>query len=335
VIGGLASSAMASVGDNTVAQSVLNVKVYIIAVDGVGGHVVGNLNHSVEGALDASSVDTVDLREPAIAPWPQHYSQPANITRAVITDWDQYKNIVETASNIVIINAHADVIPVPSNYSKETWVAKIAEAVAYRNVTWVHTGGYPFYHYQLQNGNESLWGEDGFKQFMNFMGIANVRCIQYGNGAPFPISSVTFCGVGITWPNVWAVYYAEEGYSINASGFQDKLLWAIWGDKSVPLGAVIKFKGNGTVTSGLYVHVGALRTSDAYHNVTDGDYYRSYVGTAAALYEIAFDFASRQKGSASGRSNNGTEQALLLTGAVVLTAVSIGLVWRRRRGVTR
>jgi len=40
VIGGLASSAMASVGDNTVAQSVLNVKVYIIAVDGVGGHVV-------------------------------------------------------------------------------------------------------------------------------------------------------------------------------------------------------------------------------------------------------------------------------------------------------
>lgn len=317
-----------------VAQSTVNLKVYVIAVDGVGsGHEVGNLSRAVAGALQASGVDVVKFQNGQLGSL--YYDQPANITNIVVTDWDVYERIIENENNVVLVNAHADILPVPSNYSKEAWVGKIAEAVANRNVTWVHTGGDPFYYYQPQNGNETLWGQDGFTLFMNSMGIPNATCIAIREG-----DLHSFGDGGIVLESTWGLtghaFYEEGGYSINASNFRGKLTMETGGYPYEELVGVVNFAGDKLGTpgcnSGFYVHVGALRTCDSTQRLTDGDFLRSYIGTAAALYSVALNFASEQTGRDPQVAFPVMEVLLVLFCAVaVIMGVSLGLAWRRRR----
>lgn len=322
-------SAISSCSSET-SSEVAHLNVYILDLKGVKGHLIGNLSRSVEGALVASSIDTVHFREVALGG--EDYYQLVSIMQAEVTDWGQYKGIIETESNVMVVNAHADTVPVPSNYSKVAWVEKIAEAIGYRNLTWVNTGGYPFYYYQSQGENESLWGEDGFKQFMDSMGIANVTCI-HSEYRPNLISTDALSALS-NW-NMEQVFFAEEGYRLNVSDFQGKLLWTIWGFGS-PLGAVLKFAGDGMGTSGFYVHVGALRTFNSEMAVTDADYYRSYAGTAAAVYSTVLSFAyEHQSNSPQTFSILNLQSALLLAGVIVTIEASIWVVLKRRRVVAR
>jgi hypothetical protein len=336
ILGGLLSSASAE--ETVVAQSTVNLKVYVIAVDGVGGgHEVGNLSRAVAGALQASDVTAVKFHNGQMGT--DYYDQPANITTNVVTDWSLYESIVENESNAVLVNAHADILPVPLNYSREAWVGKITEAVANRNMTWVHTGGYPFYYYQPQNGNETLWGQDGFTLFMNSMGIPNATCIATREGDLYPSGDG-----GIVLESTWGLtghaFYEEGGYTINASDFQGKLTMAFGGYPYEELVGVVNFAGDKLGTpgcnSGFYVHVGALKTYNSIQDQTDGDFLRSYIGTAAALYNVAWNFALEQKNrnqqSASSLMDMLTAIALFSMLAVAIGVPSYFLYRRRRRG---
>lgn len=96
----------------------------------------------------------------------------------VITDWSTYANVVEQASNVIIVDCHGEILPVPSGFSCQDWVAVIANAVLNRSVTWVHTGGYAFYDVWYQGASQSsLWGAYGFDNFTQFIGVNSTNCM--------------------------------------------------------------------------------------------------------------------------------------------------------------
>lgn len=160
-----------------------------------------------------------------------------NVSRAV-------KGVLEVGSNIVIVNIHGETIPIPRGYSEEGWIDKIAEAMIYRNVTWVHTVGYPFYYYQSQSGEWAEWGEEGFKRLMAHMGKENVTCHPPDDEHnKVYLSLDTEYSIMNDWPGVALAFYAERGKPLNASMFRDCSLFPIWGTPDGYLtGAIIRFR---------------------------------------------------------------------------------------------
>lgn len=275
----------------------VNINVYIVAIEGVNDNLTGNMSWAVQGAVEASSVDSVKF---ALGDYPGDDSVsgkriPANITASVITDWQNYRVVVENVSNAIIVNVHGETFPVPSNYTKEQWMQQVCEAVAYRNNTWVHTGGYPFYYYQTERGETGEWGQDGFKQFCAFIGKENVTCglpsYIIGNYR-WHLSQEAMVQLAGNWNGAWALY-AYGRSALNSSEWDDCLLYPIWGDGSphdYPLGAIVRY---GTPERsgdyGLYVHVGAIDTSNIgiFFDVRDWNFTRSYIGTAEAIYMVS------------------------------------------------
>lgn len=85
--------------------------------------------------------------------------------------------MVEIGSNFILVNGHGVRVPIPDGYDTSDWAARIAEAMLYRNLTWVHVGGYPFYSYWLEGENKSReWGIEGFQQLMKHIGKGNITC---------------------------------------------------------------------------------------------------------------------------------------------------------------
>jgi hypothetical protein len=130
---------------------------------------------------------------------------PINVSVTVITDWTAYKILVEYGANIIIVNAHGETIPIPSGYTEKEWMGKIAEALLYRNVTWVHTAGYPFRYYWHQKTGRGVWEEEGFKILTSNIGKNNVTC--------WPPSSLyerirlnveAEQGIALDWPDFFA-----------------------------------------------------------------------------------------------------------------------------------
>lgn len=336
ILGGILSSVSAQQYET--AKSTVNLKVYVVAISGVaGGHGFGNLSSAVAGAVFASNTDVVKFYNNQLGP-DVYYNQPVNITTDVVTDWNAYETIVVNESNAVVVNAHADILPVPQNYTKEAWVSVIADAVANRNITWVHTGGYPFYYYQPQDGNETLWGQNGFTLFMNLMGIPNVTCNTVLGEALYNLGD-GMC-ISPTWGLADDALNMEGGYSLNCSDFEGKLTMATGGYPNEELMSVVNFAGNklGTpgLNSGYYVHVGALKTFDANQRLTNSDYMRSYLGTAVALYNVVFcSFVWSPTGNDPASTSPFPELLLAtLLLVAVMGGVSLGIIWRRRRSGT-
>ena len=94
-------------------------------------------------------------------------------------------------SNIILINAHGDTIPVPSTYSPDTFITKIAENVANYGWIYVHTGGVPFYYAWVEGSGKQTLGYSGFSTFLSLLGVTpsqptNVGSVQltvYGERA--------------------------------------------------------------------------------------------------------------------------------------------------------
>jgi len=150
---------------------VLDLHLYVVCLDGVGSSGVENMSRVVEGVVEASGISKI------------HYPVQASIEDLdvdihvdVVTDWVAYKILVENSANVLIVNGHGGTLPIPAGYTKEEWIAKVAYAVSYRNITWAHIAGYPFNIAFHQETGEALWGEEGFKRFMSYIGKSNVTC---------------------------------------------------------------------------------------------------------------------------------------------------------------
>jgi len=271
-----------------------SIKVYIVALDGVNSHEVSNLSRAVKGALHACNTSLLRDGCYIFRIDPGVYGRiKLNIEATVITNWTQYRQVVENSRQAIIVNAHGETVPVPAGYAEEEWIDEIAEAMLHRNITWVHTAGYPFKYAWHQERRETFLGEEGLQQLMIHIGKPNITCrpallktelIGLDIGAGYALSS--------QWPKLEDAFWVEHGNPLNASDFERWPLLSLWGEDYLT-GAIIKFAfGNDTATFGFYIHIGTYQTYDSDRNPTDSDFYRSYAGTASALYVVAMRTAA-------------------------------------------
>jgi len=282
----------------------VDVELYVVALNGVCGF--GNITRTVEGVLGACP--PLDNRVTFLVDWPTLGEIKVNTDVSVIRSWDEYKNVVETGSNIIIVNAHGETLPVPAGYTRDGWIDKIAEAMAYRNVTWVHTGGYPFFYVHEQDGGMSEWREKGFQALMSHIGKSNVTCFpEESETLKVQMHEAAHYTLIHGWYNITMAGKVELGRPLKASDFKNCSLSPIWGceDSFMP-GAIVKFaKANQTNSFGFYVHIGTRKTFTWDPSETDGDYYRGYVGAAQAIYTVAFR-------TLSGKAISEAERAIFL-----------------------
>jgi hypothetical protein len=285
-------------GTEVVPLGEVDIKLYVVALDGVGGRVFGgvsDVNRTVSGILDAALVDTltyvIDYVPTGFLTGNYVIGEVCmNVNVTMIRDWESYKQVVE-GSNIIIVNAHGETLPVPVDFTKEGWVDHIAEAMASRNVTWVHTAGYPFYYYHHQESGEDEWGEAGFKRLMGHMGKSNVVCHSpYVGNTLRNMDLVTRETLLASWPDLSNAFRVQLGAPLNASDFEGNTILPIWGNREDYMtGAVIKFAETMSSSEfGFYVHIGTHKTYNSSATgsdpPTDSDYWRGYAGAAAALW---------------------------------------------------
>lgn len=286
-------------GSVTVSLGQADLKVYIIALNGVNAHGVGDLNETVKGAADASTLqppyDSVYsllnssyFGSYAMATVNMH----VNVT--VVSDWDAYRQVVETGEDLIVVKAHGETLPVPANLTYDEWVDTIADAMMNRHVTWVHTAGYPFYYAWYQGTNsETATGETGLKRLMSHIGLDNVTCSYDNTNDLVGLNGYVSDSLGLSWPLISEASEAERGRPLSVVDFKNYTILPIWYTGLQPgdwmTGAVIDFVKPSNRVSGLfgaYVHIGTYATympSGDQDNPTHSDYLRGYIGAAAAL----------------------------------------------------
>jgi hypothetical protein len=292
----------------------VDVELYVVALNGVDGF--GNMTRTVEGFLSACPHD--ENRVTFLVDWPILGEVKVNADVSVIRNWDEYRNVVETGSNIIIANAHGETLPVPAGYTRDGWVDKIADAMAYRNVTWVHTGGYPFFYVHEQDGGMSEWREKGFQALMGHIGKSNVTCFPEGSETLKVIMNEAAEYTLIHgWYNITMAGKVELGRPLKGSDFKNYTILPIWGSEDTCMtGAVIAFVKPSERKLpeecrgfGAYIHIGTRKTFTRDLGETDGDYYRGYVGAAAAVWTETLVFesftSSRSYSDAWGESHWG------------------------------
>jgi hypothetical protein len=312
-----------------------SVEVYVLCLEGVGVRRVENLSRVLEGVFGAARESTVNVHvgetwEYGPRPRAVFKEVGVNITVEVVTDWDRYKSLVELGSNVIIVNAHGEYLPVPSGYGREQWVDKIADFMMNRWGTWVHVAGYPFSLVHHQNGEVETWGEEGFKALMRHTGRENVNC-RPPAGKENEIAGwdgEAHQQIGITWFGL-KYWEAIVGKPLKCSDFKGYLL--IWlyhgvaeGERYLP-GAVVKFVCvNDTSSFGLYVHLGTWQFYDYHGHEPDADFAVGYITTAAAVWsdvgkstKLLHEASDAiQHAQESGRTSGLREAAALLQQAV-------------------
>lgn len=298
--GGFISSVNGFWGISIIYVGEADVTVYVIALDGVNASGVNDVSRMVEGILSACRVNSsCYYTEEVWAISPIVLGEiKINTTPTIVEDWKTYKKLIEKTTNAIIINVHGEVLPVPSGYTKETWTDKIAEAMLTRNITWVHTTGYPLYNYQYQNGTQGEWKEKGFQRLMSHIGLNNVTCRPKVEETEL-ISMHTHARDFIEsfgWDHLEDAFYVEHGRPLNCSYFKDYIILPIWGtDIDYATGAIVRFAPNNQTNPGIYVHIGTYQTYDSLKRPTDADFMRGYAGAAAAIWTSAYKTVAKKK----------------------------------------
>ena len=270
-------------------------KIYVVALEGVATYRVENSSEIVRGVFEAAAINKTSVLLGFKGIWRLDFKEVEfNAICAVIADWTGYEVLVEFGSDVVVINAHGEYLPVPRGYSKEEWVGKIADAMLNRQMTWIHLGGYPFYYVQHQKGDIETWEDKGFQELTSYIGKGDVNCLSPPD---CPYSSISgFGGQSLgDWRKLWDVYTAMSVRPLKASDFKDLLILDIYtyscdNERLYP-GAVIRFLlANETSDYGFYVHLGAWQFRDLNNRDIDNpDFYMGYVATAAAIWsEVGF-----------------------------------------------
>jgi hypothetical protein len=277
----------------------VSLNIYVVCLDEVDAHGVGNVSEIVEGVYRAARIPAHSSEQPeegiiwfrsGFSPDPTftYYGVKVNVSITAVGNWSLYREIIEEGSNSIVVNAHGETLPVPGGYTKEEWLDQIASAMAERNMTWVHTTWYPFYYYQPQGGLEEEWGEEGFKQLMSYINKSDVDCWPSRSQTDKePLTWYAKPTLGDAW-NFGSVRRVQLGRPLKASDFKNYTVMPIWGyPKELMAGAVIKFAHapNATASFGFYVHIGTNQTFDEDGNPTSRcDYWRGYAGAAAAIW---------------------------------------------------
>ena len=272
----------------------VNVKIYIVALDGVDAKGLGDFDRVLQGIFSACKFNYSQcILELLGHPTYTFGEIKMHISAVKVQNWSMYKEVIEASSNVIIINSHGEVLPVPLGYTKESWTDKIAEAMLTRNVTWVHVAGYPFYYYCRQDGTQGEWREEGFQRLMAHIGKSNITC-KHPRERVIINMHIAAEWYLYPWTDKSNAARVQRENSLNASNFKNELILPIWGCEDTYLsGAIIKFaKSADTENFGFYVHIGANQTYTAGTVPTDADYWRGYVGAAAAIWVHAWRFAA-------------------------------------------
>lgn len=196
------------------------------------------------------------------------------------------------------MNAHGETVPVPSGYTREEWGDKIAEAMTNRNVTWVHTTGYPFHYYYLQGVGNGTWGEAGFQRLMSHIGLSDVTC--HPKYAETTRISMHTHAKALLWEEGWDLLadaiQVEHGRPLNGSDFKDCIVLPIWGTREgYATGAVVRFSLGNQSSPGIYVHIGTYQTFNPVDEPTDAERMRGYAGAVAAIWSSSCRAVSEKK----------------------------------------
>jgi hypothetical protein len=273
----------------------VNLDVYVLALDGVGASDVDNITRVVEGVKRAAnSLNGTGFWYKYREAWPpddrlKNASVCVNVV--VLREWQAYRVLIETGFEFVFVNAHGETVPIPADYTRETWVDKIANAMLTRNVTWVHMASYPFYWTWQEGANEpTQWGEAGFSRLMSRIGKGNVTCWPPTGGDTekvlFSPQAEDFLYEYSMWPLLRAsADYVLCNRPLKGSEFGERLLLPLYQPYGgVRAGAIVAFTNSDkSANHGFYVHLGTSQTFDDSASPSSRDYMRGYVSVAAGI----------------------------------------------------
>jgi hypothetical protein len=267
-------------------------QVYILCLPDVGGWTFPDRPFD-PSRTKTGAIDALLFKEDAYLPkaHPQFGKAPPfySITYQVVSDWSSYRSIIESDSEVIVINTHGQIIPIPYPYNKTGWVDKIATAMLERRVGWVSTAGYPFYQVWYQGASEwELWGENGFKQLMSHINLPEVTLSYDYELQKEHMDLAAQNTLMDSWPDLSNAFRVQRGRPLKVSDFHNCTILPIWGSEGdFMTGATIAFvKPNERKERqgfGAYVHIGTNGTFMAGNFTTDGDYWRGFAGAAAAV----------------------------------------------------
>jgi hypothetical protein len=159
----------------------------------------------------------------------------------------------------------------------------IADAMHYRNVTWIHVAGYPLRYYWMQGeGRQVAWKEEGFKRLMSHIGIQNATCWS-PEGEQHELVRIDIFAEQSFWERdyYWA-YDVEIGYPLNATQFKGHVVQPnLYGsDDWILVADAIKFvENNETQNFGFCIHFGPGQTyqRNPERGKTDRDFWGAYM----------------------------------------------------------
>jgi hypothetical protein len=286
-------------------EKTYDLQVFVVALDGVSHHGVNSTDSILRAAYDTRSKlneswHGLDHGEsfciqsgiwpPVLLPGPSIYCGiRVNIAINEVDDWAFYETVVKFVPNAIVINAHGETLPVPSGYSWQGWIDNIAEAMLFRNLTWVHTAGYPFQYAWLQDSGEIFLNETGFQQLMMHIGKPNITCWPERPEEELVDESMDNPIIGSSL-EVAHNYQVSLGRPLKASDFERWQIKQSWGAEYFPI-ATVRFTSSQEETEhfGFYVHIGTYNTYDEIGVPTryEPDYVRGQIGASLALWFVA------------------------------------------------
>ena len=288
-----------------ISDKVFPLKIYVLSLPDVGNYRVSNHSDIIEGVKQATKIypgDT-DVKELVIPIWlGLTMKLNVSVSYTMVQDWNEYKTLVESANNTIIVNTHDEYLPVPEGYTKDEWTDKIADFMLNRWGTWVHAGGYPLYRAWHQNGTKEEWGEDGFKRLMSHIGKANLTCYPPPDWNPENPATFTVWaaqGMGINWflydDPITKFHCANPGYPINFEDFEGQHIGGVY-SLIAPYrpGAIIRYSQNQSAFNfGIYVHLGTWQFYTGGGRELPSDLGMGFISTAAAIYGEFFCAADK------------------------------------------
>jgi len=276
-------------------ESGYNISVYVVYLDGVPASGVGNVSRVFEGVSYLASwvrnitYWTGDRNYVNLMVWePVLESIPVNISVFLVNDWMAYRLLVEYAHDVMVLNAHGEILPVPSGYDADGWVDMMADAMHYRNVTWIHVAGYPLRYYWMQGERcQVAWEEEGFKRLMSRIGIENATCWP-PKGEQHEVVRIDIFAEQSFWErDYYYAYNIEIGYPLNATQFKGHVvqpeLYGGPGNEILVADAIKFVENNETQNFGFYMHFGGGQTYESGMGKTDRDFWGAYMATYVAI----------------------------------------------------
>ncbi len=286
-----------------ISDEVFPLKVYVLSLPDVGNYRISNHSDIIEGVKQATKIypGDADVKELTIPLWFRLIMKlNVSVSYTMIQDWNEYKTLVESANNIIIVNTHDEYLPVPEGYTKEEWTDEVADFMLNRWGTWVHAGGYPFYRVWYQNGTKEEWGEDGFKRLMSHIGKGNLTCYPPADWDPTNRTSFSMWAEGMSrWylygTSILGFAEANPGYPINFEDFEDEYIGSLYSYGDYKPGAIIRYSQNQSdFNFGIYVHMSPWRfyLSNG-REIECPDLAMGFISTAAAIYGEFFCAADK------------------------------------------